>query len=306
MFKQVLTYVAIFLLAFSVLAEDSFAKSGRSSFGGSSRSSFGSSSSRSSYSRPSSSSKPKYSSGSTSSSKPKYSSGSGSSTSSSKPKYGSGSTSSKPKYSAPAKKAYVPTKTATSPPKSSYTTSTGKTVKVNSSSSAVKSIRSRPSTDYTPAARTQRTEVHITTMGYAHPYSYYNSYQPFYVGGGYSSSFWWMMAEWNAERRARWLYHNQGNIDQSAYERGMKDAAVAAEIARLKTEGTAQNGDYIDSEFEKNPDLMYDQDYVEAAYNPTVAPKKNGFATFMKWVLTLIVIGAIGYGVYYFVAKARF
>lgn len=79
-----------------------------------------------------------------------------------------------------------------------------------------------------------------------------------------------MMSEWSAERRARWLYHNQNVIEREAYERGMKDAAVAAELARLQTEGVQPNPDYVDDEFKENPDLMYEQEYVEAAYNPVV------------------------------------
>lgn len=315
----------------------------RSSFG-SSRSSGSSSSKYSSGSRSSGSSKyssgsrssgskSKYGSGSGSStSKPKYGSGTGSSSSGSKSKYGSGSGSStsKPKYGSgssssssgskwnsgtsaksraaakqQSQRKYESTKKATAPPKSSYTSSSGKTVNVRKDSTAVQTMRSRPSTDYTPAARTQRTEVHITNYGYSHPYSYYRSYDPYYVGGGYSSAFWWMMMEWNAERRARWLYHNQANIESAAYQKGMQDAAVAAELARLKAENTVADPNYIDSEFKDNPDLMYDQDYVEAAYNPTVVPPSSGAGTAVTILLWLIIICFLCYVGYYVVFKVR-
>jgi hypothetical protein len=53
-----------------------------------------------------------------------------------------------------------------------------------------------------------------------------------YIGGGYNPAFWWMMSEWDAERRARWLYHNQNTIERDAYERGMQDAKVAEYVAK--------------------------------------------------------------------------
>ena len=100
--------------------------------------------------------------------------------------------------------------------------------------------------------------------------------------------------EWDASRRARWLYNNQSNIESSAYQKGMQDAAVAAEIARLKTQGAA-DPNYIDKEFADNPDLMYDQDYVEAAYNPTVQPQRSAAGTLFKRVIILSVLGVVGY-----------
>jgi len=228
--------------------------------------------------------------GATTGTKPKFGSPSSSGTSSSRNPSSSSSSSAR----ATAARKYAPTQRATAPAKSSYTSSSGKSVNVRKDSTAVKTMRSRPSTDYTPAARTQRTEVHITSYGYSQPYSYYHSHSPYYMGGGYSSAYWWMMMEWDASRRARWLYNNQSNIESSAYQKGMQDAAVAAEIARLKTQGAA-DPNYIDKEFADNPDLMYDQDYVEAAYNPTVQPQRSAAGTLFKWVIILSVLGVVGY-----------
>ena len=100
--------------------------------------------------------------------------------------------------------------------------------------------------------------------------------------------------EWDASRRARWLYNNQSNIESAAYQKGMQDAAVAAEIARLKTEGAAADPNYIDKEFSDNPDLMYDQDYVEAAYNPMVQQPSSA-GTVLKWLVVGTILGVFGY-----------
>lgn len=101
------------------------------------------------------------------------------------------------------------------------------------------------------------------------------------------------MHEWSAERRAQWLYHNQNNIERDAYERGMKDAAVTAELARLKAENAAVNADYVDPDFADNPDLMYSQEFVEAAYNPTVVPQPSADPTILLWVFGVIIVGGV-------------
>ena len=312
----VLMLLALFAIS-SISAGDVYAyKKGRSSFGSSrpSRSSsFGrSSGSRFGSSRPSSSKPKKPTSsrpGSTNNKKPKFGSGSKPSGSSKSPSSVSGSkkpTSTKPssaksqaKKSSISKKKYVQTKTATKPPKKSYVSSSGKTVNVRSKSKAVQSIRSKPSSYYTPERRTERVTNHIHHYHYSHPHSWYYSQPSFYVGGGYSSAFWYMMMEWNAERRARWLYNNQSNIEQSAYERGMKDAAVAAEIAKLKAQNVKPSGDYIDSEFEDNPDLMYSQDYVEAAYNPTVANSGSVLSTIVNVLLLIMILVFIAWFLFF-------
>lgn len=229
------------------------------------------------------------------------------STGSSKPSSSFGSSSSKASANkaAASKRTYEQTQKATAPPKSSYTTSTGQTVNVRKDSSAVQTMRSKPSSYYTPTQRTQRTEVHIHNYGYSRPYSYYQTYDPFYVGGGYSSAFWWMMMEWNAERRARWLYNNRANIEASAYQRGMQDAQVAAAVAQMEAQGVQANPDYVDPEFADNPDLMYSQDYVEAAYNPTVVQSSGGGAagTILMWILIIGILGFLGF---FLLTKVRF
>jgi hypothetical protein len=258
----------------------------------------------------------KYSSGSSLSSKPatppatgsqKYSSGS--STNSSLPPTSSigNATSQKPSSNSSAKanankqessqRSYVETKKASNPPVATYTSTSGKPVNVRTDSPITSSIRNQPSSYYTPVQRTQRTDVHIHNYGYSHPSSWYYGQPSFYVGGGYSSAFWFMMSEWSAERRALWLYNNQHTIEQSAYERGMQDQAVAAEIARLKSENKTIDPDYVDSEFASNPDLMYDQEHVEAVYNPVIehkpvlVAKKQSSSWFWVTVFVVFVIG---------------
>lgn len=99
--------------------------------------------------------------------------------------------------------------------------------------------------------------------------------------------------EWNAERRARWLYHNQAVIEREAYERGVRDAAVAQHVANFQAQGIQPDPNYVDNEFTTDPGAMYTQDYIEAAYNPTVAPALSIPLTYVAaGVIILVLLGA--------------
>lgn len=310
-FRPKNTIIKLIAIAFLMIPmTDLYAQKGKSSFGGSK--SFSSSSSKfsSGSTKPTTSTKPsvsKFSSGSTTKSptSTKFSSGSNSATSgtinnSSKP-IASSSEKTKANQAESNKSKYTATTKAVLPPKSTYKTPDGKEVKVRTNSSTVKDIRNKPSTYYTPSARQSRVTNHVTTHHYNHNYDWYHTQPSFYVGGGYSSAFWWMMSEWSAERRAMWFYHNQNNIDSSAYQRGVQDAEVAERLKKLESENLVRNSDYIDSEFTNDPSMMYSQEYVEAAYNPQTSSSSNW--TYLWWGL-IIVVGLVA--VPYLITKIKF
>lgn len=201
------------------------------------------------------------------------------------------------------------TQKAQAPPVAKYTSPEGKTVNVRTGSKDVEYIRSLPSSSIKPEVRQQNITVHVTKH-YHHPYTYYTSQPVVYVGGGYSSAFWWMMMEWDAERRARWLYHNRYNIEADAYSRGMRDAQVSQYIAKLEADRAYRDANYVDSEFSKDRSLMYTDDYVRAAYNPTVhhdpTPVSGSAVLKVFLVLASIVLGGvILWVIYYLIFVAR-
>jgi hypothetical protein len=155
----------------------------------------------------------------------------------------------------------------------------GRTVKVDTSSAAVTQLRERPSTYIQPDVRQERFVQHVTVYHYAHPYDYYWGRPVGYGIGPYSNGFWWMMMEWNAERRAQWLYHNQARLSAEAYADGARDAAVQQRLAALEAQKVPRNVNYVDQEFASDPTDQYDQNYVEAAYNPSVIPVQMNAAS---------------------------
>lgn len=254
--------------------------------------------------------------GDTKSGESKYSSGSSSSKSGSTASTGN-STSKKPETNKnddkalanrkdASKRTYEVQAQASAPPKSTYTTKDGKEVKIDHNDKVVAEIRNKPSTYFEPETRRQRIDVHVTNYHYGHPYNWYYSQPYYHVGGGYSSAFWWMMMEWDAERRAMWFYNNRYLIDNNAYQRGLQDAEVARRIAALEAQNAARQPRYVDPEFKDNPLDMYDDSYVEAVYNPTVkqhvahTSEPSDWSGFWYTVLMLTGIGAVVYFLFFF------
>lgn len=212
---------------------------------------------------------------------------------------------------AQSEKKYIETQKATAPPKPKYTSPEGKEVYVRTATKDVETIRNMPSTQLKPEVRQQTMTTHVTQYHYHHDYNWYRTQPVVYVGGGYSSAFWYMMAEWDAERRARWFYNHRYDIDQSAYERGVRDAQVAAAINRMESQRVYRDTNYVDPEFKANPVGQYDDAYVEAAYNPTVVhttsqPVDSGAAlTVFLWLGGIVLFGLICWGLYALVFKVR-
>ena len=169
----------------------------------------------------------------------------------------------------------------------------GRTVKVDSASPAVTQLRERPSTYIQPEVRQERVINHVTVYHYQHPYDYYWGRPVGYGIGPYSNGFWWMMMEWDAQRRADWLYHNQARLSAEAYAEGARDAAVQQRLAALEAQKVPRDVNYVDPEFASDPTDQYDQNYVEAAYNPTVMPVQTTRLLIPRQCRLRVVVGLV-------------
>jgi hypothetical protein len=128
-------------------------------------------------------------------------------------------------------------------------------------------------------SRQQRIEQHYRN------YNTYNSLPQINVGGGFSTLFWYSTLEWEAQRRALFMYNNQYNIDRNLYEQELaKNAALRAEIDRLAAAKTPIDPNYVDAEYVGKEDLMLANDKV---YPPT------DFTILWNILLTLLVIGIV-------------
>lgn len=109
--------------------------------------------------------------------------------------------------------------------------------------------------------------------------------------------------EWDAERRARWLYHNRYQIEQNAYERGVQDQQVRQYIQKLEQENAQRDPGYVDKDFSQDPSLMYTDEHVNAIYN---TPESSTSGRTVAFVLGGIVLGGLlCYGAFLLFFKVR-
>ena len=223
-------------------------------------------------------------------------------TGSDKPKSGTTSDKARANKEQRSETKFIETQKAVAPPKTKYTSPEGDEVKVRTATKDVEHIRSMPSASLKPEVRQQVIITHVDNYHYQRPYTYYQSQPAFYVGGGYSSAFWWMMLEWDAERRARWLYNHQYDITQEAYQRGLQDAKSAEAIRRLEQQRVYRDPNYTDPEFKSDPSLQYTDEYIRASYNPPIHKNEPADASFALNVLaflgSIVLGGLILWGLY--------
>ena len=73
----------------------------------------------------------------------------------------------------------------------------------------------------------------------------------------------------NSHQRALWMYNHQDVIDQARYDEMLRrDARLQAEIDQLKAQNLPRDPNYVPPQMADNPDVMYNKEFVNAAYNP--------------------------------------
>jgi hypothetical protein len=117
------------------------------------------------------------------------------------------------------------------------------------------------------------------------------------------------MLDWSINRQAMWMYNNQHNIDQELYKQQLeKNDELRKEIEKLKKENAPINPNYVDPEFQENPDLMYTDEHVEAAYNPVVYQSQtvNAENTYTIILIILLIVILVIVSAIYFVFFHQF
>jgi len=119
----------------------------------------------------------------------------------------------------------------------------------------------------------------------------------------------WLFERCSAEERARWAYNHRDQLDDARYRDMVKrDADLEARVRALEAEKKARDPNYVPSGLSDNPDLMYNKDFVNAAYNPSPAvyhppPPSTGpsAGTVLFWLLIIVLVGALVVFVIWFV-----
>ena len=113
----------------------------------------------------------------------------------------------------------------------------------------------------------------------------------------YGGSFWWWLLAQNLDARAYWAYNHYDYMDRLRYRDLLEhDAALAARVRQLEAQHLPRDPAYTPPGLD--PDLMYSDEYVQAAVNPTELPAAATTQPahhFWRGVFhVLLVVGIIG------------
>ena len=146
-------------------------------------------------------------------------------------------------------------------PRPTYTTPGGKTHPLDAGDKRVEEIR-RNTTPRGWATREQR-RVRVYPNPLPAPVVIYQD--------PYSNWFWWLLLLQDRDTRALWAYHHQSDMDAARYRDLLaKDQQLEARIRELEEKKAPRDPTYAPPGLD--PDLMYDDGFVEAAVNPQPAP----------------------------------
>jgi hypothetical protein len=108
----------------------------------------------------------------------------------------------------------------------------------------------------------------------------------------YSNWFWWWLLLQDRDTRALWTYHHQSDMDAARYRDLLaKDQQLESRIRDLEAKKEPRDPTYAPPGLD--PDLMYDDGFVEAAINPQPPPPppaSHGLAGAM-WRILLVLAG---------------
>lgn len=171
-------------------------------------------------------------------------------------------------------------------PASTFTAG-GKTVPIKPSSQAVTNVRNITHERYV----TRETRV----GSFYAPY-YGRAYAPVYYHDPFGPFFYlWLFDRASADQRAAWAYNHRDQIDDARWQDMVrKDATLEARVRQLEAEKRVRDPNYVPAELKDQPDLMYSDEFVQAAYNApaTPAPSSSGAAAAL-WGLGILVVVAL-------------
>jgi hypothetical protein len=166
-------------------------------------------------------------------------------------------------------------------PRPTYTTPGGQTRPLDPGDKRVTEIR-RDTDPGRWASREQRRRVVFPNPPPAPVIVYHDPY---------SNWFWWWLLTRDLDTRAGWAYHHQGDMDAARYRDLLaKDQQLEARIRELEAKKVPRDPTYAPPGLD--PDLMYDDGFVEAAINPQPAPPPpSRRLAGAVWKIVLILAG---------------
>jgi hypothetical protein len=125
----------------------------------------------------------------------------------------------------------------------------------------------------------------------------------------YSNFFWWWLLSQSLDYRSSWAYNHYYDMDQLRYRDMMdRDAALEARVRELERRGTPRDPTYTPPGVD--PDLMYTDEYVQSAVNPSItqsgsstASSSHGSHFFRSCFTWMLAIGIVVFLVWFIFIK---
>jgi hypothetical protein len=148
-------------------------------------------------------------------------------------------------------------------PRPTYTAPGGETRPLDPADRRVEQVRRQEDSWHWTTREERRREVFVNPPTPPAPVVVYHD--------PYSNWFWWWLLTRDQNTRAAWAYNHQTDMDPARYRDLLaKDQQLEARIRDLEAKKQPRDPTY--SPAGVDPDLMYDDGFVEAAVNPQPAP----------------------------------
>lgn len=144
-----------------------------------------------------------------------------------------------------------------SQPKSSYTDTKGQTRPIDPKDQRVDNLRRQLDEERWTNRELRRRQM----------FEPYYGRPPVYYHDPFSSFFWFWLLSQSLDTRAHWAYNHRSEMDEARYRELLeKDKRLEEKIKELEAKGVKPDPTYTPPGVD--PDLMYTDEFVEAAYNP--------------------------------------
>ncbi len=164
-------------------------------------------------------------------------------------------------------------------PRPAYTTSDGKTHPLDERDKRVEEIRR----DSDPGRWATREQRRHTVFPNPPPRPVVIYQDPF------SNWFWWWLLAQDLNTRALWAYHHRSDMDAARYRDLLaKDAQLEKRIHELEAKKEPRDPTYAPPGVD--PDLMYDDGFVDAAINPQPPPSPSHSHGLARTVRRIILV----------------
>jgi len=177
-----------------------------------------------------------------------------------------------------------------SAPATEYRNPKGEVVKIDPKDRKIQELRSELSEE-----KWRNRELRHRTF-----YSTYYSRPVVIYHDPYPSVFWWWLLDRSIEQQALWAYHHRASMDAARYNELLgRNAELRARVAALEAQKVP-----VDPTFKPagmtDRDMMYDDNFVNAVYNPAPKPRPvqvyhgPSATTVLKWLgivaLSLLIL----------------